>query len=214
MNLVQRYYTGQPVRQDKDILAFHHLLGANVHSIRALLRGHSISDAVSTSSEIPAAPADAQAAFETLADIFQATVDDRSSLLLPKLKTYSHMRPDSPVGYLLPGWSLARTAVKSKGDPKSQAPLLAETCFKSALTLSPKSALVHAGYGHLLHVMGREKEAIVEFDKYLAIRPDEPFVQSEKKMAQESLSRRKSAEDKANPVDFPTSRSLENPRKP
>jgi ankyrin repeat protein len=214
MNLVQRYNTGQPVRQDKDILAFHHLLGANVHSIRALLRRYSISDAASTSSEIPAAPADAQAAFETLADIFQATVDDRSSLLLPKLKTYYHMRPDSPVGYLLAGWSLAGTAVRDKDDPKSQAPLLSETCFKSALTLSPKSALVHAGCGHLLHVMGREKEAIVEFDKYLAIRPDEPFVQSEKKRARESLSRKKSAEDKANPVDFPTSRSLEKPRKP
>jgi len=214
MNLAQRYYTGQPVRQDKDILAFHHLLGANAHSIRALLRGHSISDAASTSSEIPAAPADAQAAFETLVDIFQATVDGKSSLVLSKLKTYSHMRPDSPVGHLLPGWSLACTAVKSKGDPKSQAPLLAETCFKSALTLSPKSALVHAGYGHLLHVMGREKEAIVQFDKYLSLRPDEPFVQSERKEAQERILRKKSAEDKANPVDFATSRSLEKPRKP
>ena len=214
MNLVQRYNTGQPVRQDKEVLAFHHILGANVHSIRALLRGHAISDAVSSSSEIPPAPADAQAAFETLADIFQATADGKGSLVLSRLKTYSHMRPDSPVGYLLPGWSLASTAVKSKGDPKSQSPLPAETCFKSALTLSPKSALVHAGYGHLLHVMGRDVEAIVQFDKYLALRPDEPFVQSERKAARESLSRKKPAEDKANPVDFATSRSLENPRKP
>ena len=174
---------------EKERLVFCHVLGSNVHSIRALLRESSVPD---TPPPLPTGftvPANGKDAYEAFGALFDAVLNGDSERLTPSWKRYKAIRPDSPEGHLLLAWANAEWTRQAPDDQKAKYRDDAEGFFRWAIHFSPNSPTAHAGYGLLLLQRGRAEEAIREFEKCLSARPKEPFIESLRRTAREALSR-------------------------
>jgi len=192
--------------QDENTVLIYHVFGPDARAIRSFLRSHGVSgwDASPKASAIPSK--DAPTIFDTFTNLVRAVLKGDSAAARSKQEELYRMRTRSPVPSLLVAWSAgestrywvdagcttqtlpSRSSLNAGPDAVTQWAEFAEFFFREALQIDPDCAVAHAGYGHLLTLVGRDKEAIAEFDKFLALEPGQPFVVSARKAALERIS--------------------------
>jgi len=160
---VHRMQTGQKV-------FFEYFRGCNVGSIYSLLRKVGVNPG-KRSNEIIKRKPDAEKAFSTLIDCFEALLNEGVPLAVSRAKKLVRLRPQSIGAHLL----LASLAEANK-DIDKQATKLAESSYKEALKLAPQSFTAHASYGNFLLRNKRNNEAIIELKKAIELEPDNSFV--------------------------------------
>ncbi len=148
----------------------HYLKGCNVGSVYSLLREAGVNPE-KQSNEIIKRRTDAEKAFSTLIDCFEALSNEGVPLAASRAKKLVRLRPQSVNIHLL----LASFAEANK-DIDKQATKLAESSHKEALKLAPQSFTTHASYGNFLLRNKRNNEAIIELKKAIELEPDNSFV--------------------------------------
>jgi tetratricopeptide (TPR) repeat protein len=157
-------------RQTTQKVFLDYLMGCNVGSIYSLLRKVGVNPE-KQSNEIIKRKTDAEKAFSTLIDCFEALVNQSVPLVASKAEKLVRLRPQSVNAHLL----LASFAEANK-DIDKQATKLAESSYKEALKLAPQSFTAHASYGNFLFRNNRNNEAAVEFKKSIELEPHNSFV--------------------------------------